>query len=153
MKGKIWVIGISLGLSSIVSAHAAETQCPAGKEVACQEATFQAQAYNEALRSKARPALDLDSAVAEGEFFTLKIHVDVDRASIDTQNSAKMTHMASLFSKPLQAMCQSPLRDKLTGAGGGYRTEVYAKDSQLILSIPLECERPGNVSAKIHPAS
>ncbi|WP_410951120.1 hypothetical protein [Pseudomonas sp. S1(2024)] len=153
MKGKIWVIGISLGLSSIVSAHAAETQCPAGKEVACQEATFQAQAYNEALRSKARPALDLDSAVAEGEFFTLKINVDVDRASIDTQDSAKLTHMVDLFSKPLLAMCESSLHDKLISAGGGYRTEVYAKHSQLLLSIPLECERPGRVSAKIHPAS
>ena len=153
MKGKIFVMGLSLGLFAIAPAQAAEAQCPAGKEAACQEAAFQAQAYNEGLRSKTRPALDLDSAVAEGEFFTLKIHVDVDRASIDTQDSAKVTHMVDLFSKPLLALCESPQHDKLISAGGAYRTEVYAKHSQLFLSIALECESPGRASAKIHPAS
>lgn len=150
MKVKIFAIGLLLGLFITASSQAAEALCPAGKEAACKEAAFQAQAYNEGLRSKARSALDLDSAVAEGEFFTLKINVDVDRASIDMQDSAKMTHMVDLFSKPLLAMCGSPLRDKLTGAGGGYRTEVYVKDSQLILSIPLDCETPGRAAATIH---
>jgi len=65
----------------------------------------------------------------------------------------KIFVMGLLFCTAWLALCESPQHDKLISAGGAYRTEVYAKHSQLFLSIALECESPGRASAKIHPAS
>jgi hypothetical protein len=124
-------------------AQAEDASCPEGREAACKEAAFQAAAYNVGAAKRAlKSGAGADRATAQGNVFVLQILMKEDRKLGGDDEATQNTHLTEMFSKPLMALCKSPVHERLASVGGSYRTEVYDQHESLMLTINLDCE-PG----------
>ena len=141
--------GVGVLLLMALHAFADSVPCPAGKEQACEMAQYQADGYNKGV-TKREGKLGFDRAVAEGEVFVIRVGVEFERKAFSDESATRETQMVNIFSSGARGLCGSEAYNLLANAGGRYETQIFDRDQKKWMTIPLDCEHPGQATANLN---